>query len=99
MTFEQTLSRLEQIAASLDRDDLPLEEALKLFEEGITRLREASAALADADGKPVGSDGVVRRNTLALYSHQHFASCPEVVGYLLAAARQARRDMTSCRTK
>jgi exodeoxyribonuclease VII small subunit len=51
MTFEQTLSRLEQIAAALDRDDLPLEEALKLFEEGIARLREASAALADADGK------------------------------------------------
>lgn len=51
MTFEQTLARLEQIAASLDRDDLPLEEALKLFEEGIARLREASAALADADGK------------------------------------------------
>ena len=36
---------------ALDRDDLPLEEALKLFEEGIVRLREASAALADADGK------------------------------------------------
>ena len=42
---------MEQIASSLDRDDLPLEEALKLFEEGIARLREASAALADADGK------------------------------------------------
>lgn len=51
MTFEQTLARLEQIAASLDRDDLPLEEALKLFEEGIGRLREASAALTDAEGK------------------------------------------------
>ncbi len=51
MTFEQTLSRLEQIAAALDRDDLPLEEALTLFAEGIARLREASAALADADGK------------------------------------------------
>lgn len=51
MTFEQSLARLEQIAAALDRDDLPLEEALKLFEEGIARLREASAALADADGK------------------------------------------------
>lgn len=51
MTFEQSLARLEQIAAALDRDDLPLEEALKLFEEGIVRLREASAALADADGK------------------------------------------------
>ncbi len=51
MTFEQTLARLEQIAATLDRDDLPLEEALRLFEEGIARLREAQAALADADGK------------------------------------------------
>jgi exodeoxyribonuclease VII small subunit len=51
MTFEQTLARLEQIAASLDRDDLPLEEALKLFEEGIGRLREASVALTDAEGK------------------------------------------------
>lgn len=51
MTFEQSLARLEQIAAALDRDDLPLEEALQLFEEGIARLREASAALADADGK------------------------------------------------
>lgn len=51
MTFEQSLARLEQIAGALDRDDLPLEEALKLFEEGIVRLREASAALADAEGK------------------------------------------------
>ena len=51
MTFEQTLARLEQIAAALDREDLPLEEALTLFEEGIQRLREASAQLADADGK------------------------------------------------
>jgi len=51
MTFEQSLTRLEQIAAALDRDDLPLEEALKLFEEGIARLREANAALTDAEGK------------------------------------------------
>lgn len=51
MSFEQSLARLEQIAGALDRDDLPLEEALKLFEEGITRLREASAALTDAEGK------------------------------------------------
>lgn len=51
MTFEQSLTRLEQIAAALDKDDLPLEEALKLFEEGIARLREANAALQDAEGK------------------------------------------------
>ncbi len=51
MSFETTLLRLEEIAASLDRDDLPLEQALKLFEEGIGKLREASAALAEAEGK------------------------------------------------
>lgn len=51
MTFEQTLARLEQIAAAMDRDDVPLEEALTLFEEGIARLREATAVLADAEGK------------------------------------------------
>ena len=51
MSFEQTLARLEQIATSLDRDDLPLEEALRLFEEGIAKLREANAALGEAEGK------------------------------------------------
>ncbi|MBL8995985.1 MAG: exodeoxyribonuclease VII small subunit [Gemmatimonadales bacterium] len=51
MTFEQTLKRLEEIAAALDRDDVPLEQALVLFEEGIARLREASAALGEAEGK------------------------------------------------
>lgn len=51
MTFEQTLARLEQIALAMDRDDVPLEEALTLFEEGIARLREATAVLAEADGK------------------------------------------------
>lgn len=51
MTFEQTLKRLEEIATALDRDDVPLEQALLLFEEGIARLREASAALGEAEGK------------------------------------------------
>ncbi len=50
-SFETTLSRLEQIASALDRDDLPLEEALLLFEEGIAKLREATTQLAEADGK------------------------------------------------
>lgn len=50
-SFEATLSRLEQIASALDRDDLPLEEALLLFEEGIAKLREATRQLAEADGK------------------------------------------------
>lgn len=54
-----------------------------------------ACTLSDADGKPAGPDGVMRRNTLALYSHQHFASCPEVVGHLLAAARRARQELAA----
>jgi exodeoxyribonuclease VII small subunit len=51
MTFEENLARLEQIAASLDRDDLSLEQALTLFEEGIAKLRAASAELGKAEGR------------------------------------------------
>jgi exodeoxyribonuclease VII small subunit len=51
MTFEEKLQRLEQIAGSLDRDDLSLEQALTLFEEGIAKLKEASAELEKAEGR------------------------------------------------
>ncbi len=51
MSFESDLERLEQIAAALDRADLSLDESLKLFEEGIQRLRAASEALAKAEGR------------------------------------------------
>ena len=45
------LTRLEAIANALDRDDLSLEKALALFEEGIARLKDASAELAKAEGR------------------------------------------------
>ncbi|MBI2408219.1 MAG: exodeoxyribonuclease VII small subunit [Gemmatimonadetes bacterium] len=51
MSFEQDLERLEQIAQALDRADLSLDESLALVEEGITRLRAASEALAKAEGR------------------------------------------------
>ena len=34
MTFEQNMQRLEQIVRALERGDAPLEESLKLFQEG-----------------------------------------------------------------
>ena len=46
MSFEEQLARLEQIVADLQREDLPLDTAMKLFEEGVAALREASAELA-----------------------------------------------------
>lgn len=33
-TYEEALSRLEEIVALLEKGNMPLEESLKLFEEG-----------------------------------------------------------------
>ncbi|PHX97701.1 MAG: exodeoxyribonuclease VII small subunit [Gemmatimonadetes bacterium] len=50
-SFEDQLNRLEEIAGSLDRVDVPLDKALALFEEGIQRLRAAQATLEAAEGR------------------------------------------------
>ena len=50
-TFEEDLARIEAIVARLEREEMPLDQALKLFEEGVERLRRAAAALSDAEGK------------------------------------------------
>lgn len=49
MTYEASVTRLQAIVGELESDRLPLAQALALFEEGVARLREATAALADAD--------------------------------------------------
>jgi exodeoxyribonuclease VII small subunit len=51
MTFEEDLLRLEAIAEALQGEGVPLEEALVLFEEGIQRIRHASAELTRADAR------------------------------------------------
>jgi len=51
MSFEKNLSRLEEIVAELESDELELDGALRLFEEGIERLREASADLSRAESR------------------------------------------------
>ena len=49
MSFESSLARLEAIVAELESDELALDRALTLFEEGVERLREASAELTRAE--------------------------------------------------
>lgn len=51
MTFEASLARLESIVGQLQRDDVPLDEALVLFEEGVRHVRAAGQALAQAEAK------------------------------------------------
>jgi exodeoxyribonuclease VII small subunit len=44
-SFEQSLNRLEKIAADLEEGNVPLEDSLKLFEEGIQLSKECLAIL------------------------------------------------------
>jgi exodeoxyribonuclease VII small subunit len=50
MKFEDSLARLEAIVTELNRDDVPLDRALTLFEEGIGHLKAASIELQRAEG-------------------------------------------------
>lgn len=43
--LEERIARLESIVDRLDRDDLELQEALDLFEEGVSHVREAYTVL------------------------------------------------------
>lgn len=45
-TFEENMQRLEEIVHAMDRGDVPLEESLKLFQEG-TKLVESCGKLLD----------------------------------------------------
>ena len=63
-SFEENMQRLEQIVRAMERGDVPLEESLKLFQEG-TQLVQSCGKLLDeaelqvkkiataADGSPV----------------------------------------------
>ncbi len=66
-TFESQLKRLEQIVRAMERGDVPLEEALKLFREGTDLVRscgkildeaelQVKMILTDENGNPVEED-------------------------------------------
>jgi len=52
-SFEQALEALENRVRKLEGGDMPLEEALSLFEEGIELTRECHEKLDAADQKIV----------------------------------------------
>ena len=49
--FEECLQRLEAVVQLLERGDLPLEQALKLFEEGVQLSDSCRRELEEAEGK------------------------------------------------
>ena len=50
-TFESELTRLEAIVEELQDDGVELDAALRLFEEGVRRLRAVTSRLASAEAK------------------------------------------------
>lgn len=48
-TFEASLDDLEKIVKQLEEGDLPLEESLKLFEDGVRLSRDCRDRLAKAE--------------------------------------------------
>ncbi len=49
--FEEAIKRLEEIVQTMERGDLPLEDALKAFEEGIKLVRFCTKKLEEAERK------------------------------------------------
>ncbi|HEV8471564.1 MAG TPA: exodeoxyribonuclease VII small subunit [Methylomirabilota bacterium] len=49
LKFEDCLVRLEQIVTALEAGNLPLEESLKVFEEGVALARHCAKYLDDAE--------------------------------------------------
>ncbi|HEY6970378.1 MAG TPA: exodeoxyribonuclease VII small subunit [Candidatus Angelobacter sp.] len=49
--FEDCLQRLEQIVDELEKGNVPLEQALKLFEEGVRLSGTCRKELEEAEGK------------------------------------------------
>jgi exodeoxyribonuclease VII small subunit len=49
--FEKSLTRLEEVVQRLESTDLSLDEAMKLFEEGVKLSRDCQKQLEEAEGK------------------------------------------------
>lgn len=51
LSFEAGLERLDEIIATLEKDNVPLEDLMKLYEEGVGHLRTCNELLDTAEQK------------------------------------------------
>ncbi len=52
-SFEGQLEQLEDIVAQLEQGDIPLDDALELYEQGVSAYRECHQKLETAESKVV----------------------------------------------
>jgi exodeoxyribonuclease VII small subunit len=77
-SFEQILARLSSVVERLEGGDLPLEESLAIFEEGIRLSRLGARRLDEAERRVeelLGDDG--RTRPLAVRRDEDSSSPPE----------------------
>ena len=53
MTYEQAVARLDEIVHSMEKGDAPLEESLKMFEEGAALIAACGKMLDEAEQKVI----------------------------------------------
>ncbi len=51
MKFEDKIKKLEEIVLKLESGETPIDEAMKLYEEGIALSKELTAILSEAEVK------------------------------------------------
>ena len=51
LNFEEALAKLEEVVNKLEKDQLSLDESLKIFEEGISLYRVCSKELIEVEKK------------------------------------------------
>ncbi len=51
LTFEAAIQRLDELTELLSSGDVPLDEALSLFEEGIALIKHSNKLLDEAEQK------------------------------------------------
>lgn len=51
VSYEQALEQLEQVLRRLDAGDLPLEDAISCFQDGLEYIKICQAKLTAAEGK------------------------------------------------
>jgi len=51
MSFEESNERLQEIIKLLEKNELPLEEATKLYEEGVTLAKNCYKKIFESKGK------------------------------------------------
>lgn len=82
LSFEEAFARLEAVVAKLESGEAGLEEALELFEEGVTLSRYCRQKLDEAEGRirvlVEGADG-----------EAHEAEAPELEAGLFGEAGDA----------